>query len=61
MPEMPRSQRLAFVAGLIASPLLHGLFAAVPRPQIDASYGALVTSGLLVGLGTRLVVTGDGS
>ena len=28
-------------------------FAAWPRPQIDASFGALIAAGLLVGIGTR--------
>ncbi len=45
--------RLAFLAGLVAAPLLYGWFAAVPLPQIDAGYPALVAAGLLVGLGTR--------
>jgi uncharacterized membrane protein YedE/YeeE len=45
--------RAAFIAGLVGAPLLYALFAALPRPQIDAGYGALVAAGLLVGLGTR--------
>jgi len=45
--------RAAFVIGLMASPLLYGLFAALPKPQIAAEYGALVLAGLLVGIGTR--------
>jgi hypothetical protein len=45
--------RAAFIAGLIAAPLAYTLFAALPRPQIDAPYGALVLAGLLVGIGTR--------
>lgn len=45
--------RAAFVAGLVAAPLLYVLFATVPAPQIDAGYGALVVAGLMVGLGTR--------
>jgi uncharacterized membrane protein YedE/YeeE len=47
------SWRVAFVLGLVASPLLYALFAVVPTPHIDASWGALVLSGLLVGVGTR--------
>ena len=43
----------AFVLGLVASPLVFMPFAVVPRPQIDAEYGALVAAGLLVGVGTR--------
>ena len=45
--------RVAFVAGLLAAPFVWRLFAAVPTPHIDAGTGALVLSGLLVGVGTR--------
>jgi uncharacterized protein len=45
--------RVAFVLGLVASPLLYTLFAAVPDPRIDANWAALVLAGLLVGAGTR--------
>lgn len=45
--------RLAFVIGLVGSPLLYALFASLPKPQIAAEYGALVLAGLLVGIGTR--------
>ena len=45
--------RVAFIGGLLAAPLAYALFAALPRPQIDASYGALLAAGLLVGVGTR--------
>ncbi len=45
--------RLAFIGGLLAAPLTYSLFTALPRPQIDASYGALLLAGLLVGVGTR--------
>ena len=45
--------RVAFVAGLVGAPLLYALVAALPRPRIAASYGALVVAGLLVGIGTR--------
>src|SRR3954452_8490244 len=45
--------RLAFVIGLLGSPLVYAAFAALPRPEIDAGYGTLVAAGLLVGLGTR--------
>ena len=46
--------RAAFVIGLVAAPLAYGLVNAVPRLQIDASYGTLVLAGLLVGFGTRM-------
>ena len=45
--------RVAFIAGLLAAPLAYALFAALRQPQIDASYGALLLAGLLVGVGTR--------
>ncbi len=45
--------RVAFIAGLLVSPLAYRLVAALPWPQIEASYGALVLAGLLVGVGTR--------
>jgi uncharacterized membrane protein YedE/YeeE len=45
--------RAAFVIGLIGAPLAYLLFSSLPRPQIDAGFGALVAAGLLVGIGTR--------
>ena len=45
--------RIAFVLGLVGAPLVYVLLEALPRPQIDAGYGALVLAGLLVGIGTR--------
>ncbi|MEQ1488748.1 MAG: YeeE/YedE family protein [Methylotenera sp.] len=45
--------RVAFVAGLIAAPLLWQLFTALPNIQIDASYGVLAIAGIIVGFGTR--------
>jgi uncharacterized protein len=45
--------RIAFLAGLIAAPVLYGLFAALPEVTIDAGSGTLVAAGLLVGIGTR--------
>jgi len=45
--------RMAFVLGLVGAPLIYLLFAALPKPQIDAGYGALILAGLLVGVGTR--------
>ncbi|CAN5907030.1 YeeE/YedE family protein [soil metagenome] len=45
--------RAAFVIGLVGAPLIYGLFAALPLPRIDASFGALIGAGLLVGIGTR--------
>lgn len=45
--------RVAFVAGLLVAPLLYLAFAVWPAVVVDASYGALVLAGLLVGVGTR--------
>lgn len=45
--------RAAFVLGLVAAPAAYLLVAALPKPQIDAGWGALVIAGLLVGIGTR--------
>ena len=45
--------RIAFVLGLLVAPLVYLLFSVWPVVQVDASYGALVLAGLLVGVGTR--------
>ena len=45
--------RVAFVAGLVAAPLLYGAFAALPAVRINAGFAVLVAAGLLVGIGTR--------
>lgn len=45
--------RLAFVAGLLVSPMAYAWIATPAAPEIDAGYPALVAAGLLVGLGTR--------
>ena len=45
--------RAAFILGLVGAPLVYGLFAGLPVPQIDADYAALIAAGLLVGVGTR--------
>ena len=47
------SWRLAFVAGLIAAPLLCAAVAKLPPVVIEASYPTLVVAGFLVGIGTR--------
>jgi uncharacterized membrane protein YedE/YeeE len=46
--------RVAFIAGLAASPALYSLFAALPAIHVESSTGVLVLAGLLVGFGTRL-------
>ena len=45
--------RMAFLAGLMAAPVLYGLVAALPEVTVDAGEGTLVIAGLLVGIGTR--------
>ena len=44
--------RLAFVAGLLLSPLLMVFLGSNPAPRIDAGFGTLLVAGLLVGIGT---------
>jgi uncharacterized membrane protein YedE/YeeE len=45
--------RVAFLAGLVASPLAYSAFAAVPAIHVESSTVILVLAGLLVGWGTR--------
>lgn len=45
--------RLAFIFGLIVSPLIWQLFSPLPRIQIDASNLLLAIAGLVVGISTR--------
>ena len=45
--------RLAFVLGMLVAPGVYWLFAGATAPRIDASWGAVVVAGLLVGVGTR--------
>ncbi len=45
--------RMAFVGGLLVSPLLYGAFAVLPTAQVTASPPQLIVAGVLVGIGTR--------
>ena len=45
--------RLAFVLGMLVAPGVYWLFAGATAPRVDASWGAVVAAGLLVGVGTR--------
>lgn len=45
--------RVAFIVGLVGAPLAWHLFAALPALRIEAGPVALVSAGLLVGVGTR--------
>lgn len=48
-----RDWRAAFVAGLVAAPLMMRIAGAAVTPQVDAGWGTLLAAGLLVGIGTR--------
>lgn len=50
-----RGWRIAFIAGLIAAPLLAALAGApLPRPAMATSLALVAVGGLLVGFGTRM-------
>ncbi|WP_374668785.1 YeeE/YedE family protein [Ramlibacter sp.] len=55
LPPRPgdRGWRVAFIAGLLAAPLVWSLFAQPVSPRIAAGPVVLVVAGLLVGWGTR--------
>ncbi len=52
-PKGDSAWRIAFLAGLVAAPLVYSRFAPLPVVQVDAGTATLVVAGLLVGLGTR--------
>jgi uncharacterized membrane protein YedE/YeeE len=45
--------RAAFIAGLIAAPILANLLGRPIAPDIQAGWGEIVVAGFLVGIGTR--------
>ncbi|CUI07651.1 YeeE/YedE family protein [Massilia sp. P8910] len=45
--------RIAFLLGLVLSPLVFALFAPLPPVHVEAGKASLIVGGLLVGLGTR--------
>jgi uncharacterized protein len=50
-----RAWRAAFIAGLVAAPVVAALVGyTIPGPQMPGSYLTIVIGGLLVGFGTRL-------
>jgi uncharacterized membrane protein YedE/YeeE len=50
-----RAWRIAFVAGLMAAPLVAALAGApLPRPAIASNLALVAAAGLLVGFGTRM-------
>lgn len=48
-----RGEKLLFILGLLASPLIWSLDAPLPQSSFQAGGFALVLAGLLVGIGTR--------
>lgn len=48
-----RGWRLAFLIGLIVSPVLYRLFRPLPAIDLSASWPIVIIAGLLVGIGTR--------
>ena len=48
-----RLWRIAFLGGLLVSPLVYGIAAELPAAVIDADYPMLLAAGVLVGVGTR--------
>ncbi|MFO3904901.1 YeeE/YedE family protein [Enterobacter hormaechei] len=46
--------RIAFLAGLIGSPLLFSLFFPLPAITVQTSWPMIIVAGLLVGIGSRL-------
>ncbi|WP_374263844.1 YeeE/YedE family protein [Zoogloea sp.] len=53
-PQTELRWRLAFVAGLLAAPLVFRLFADLPAGRVDVGQAGLIAAGLLVGYGSRL-------
>ncbi len=45
--------RIAFISGLVISPLVFALAAPLPKVTIESGYPVLILAGLLVGIGTR--------
>lgn len=48
-----RGEKALFLLGLLLAPLLWGLFAALPRVELQSGGLGLVVAGLLVGIGSR--------
>ena len=45
--------RIAFLVGLLASPLVYSIAFTSPTARIDAGFGTLIGAGFLVGIGSR--------
>ncbi|WP_127960312.1 YeeE/YedE family protein [Serratia microhaemolytica] len=48
-----RAWRIAFLLGLVLSPMVYALFRPLPSSEINTSWPIIIVAGLLVGLGTR--------
>jgi len=46
-------EKALFLLGLVAAPLLWGVFAALPSIEFQTGWFGLIVAGLLVGVGTR--------
>jgi uncharacterized membrane protein YedE/YeeE len=53
MQQGDMAWRIAFVAGLVAAPLIWQVFVSLPAIRIEGSYAAMAIAGLAVGIGTR--------
>lgn len=53
LPRRDMAWRVAFLAGLVAAPLLAALLGKPAVADIQASWGEIVVAGFLVGIGTR--------
>ena len=45
--------RIAFIAGLLAAPVVHSAVSMLPAITIDGTYPMMIVAGLVVGVGTR--------
>ena len=45
--------RIAFIAGLLAAPVVHSAVSVLPAITIDVTYPMMIVAGLVVGVGTR--------
>ena len=53
MPRKDTAWRAAFIAGLVAAPLLAALLGKSIAPDIEAGWTGTLAAGFLVGIGTR--------
>lgn len=53
LPRHDMAWRVAFLAGLVAAPVLAGLLGKPAVADIEASWGQILVAGFLVGIGTR--------